>query len=572
MSGPWEDFGGTAQAADSGPWQDFAPSAPVRGIGEPEEELTFGEKSWMGLRDIAGRIDKAIGSRMIGAAAEALPNVRGSAAGRVAMGMADPGVAAVQLAANLVGAGEPVNRWIAEVEGKYEAARKAAGSEGFDPARLAGNVAITAPLGMIGAPARTAAGMAAKGAVQGAAGGALAPVADAEGLADFLQKKAAQTGSGAAGGAILSPVAGALARVVSPKASTNAELALLRQEGVRPTVGQALGGWANQLEEKLTSLPIMGDAIQAARRGATRSFNEAAINRTVAPIGQSVKGSGQEAVTKAGDALSDAFEAAIGKVKGVVFDTPEFNRDLGNLQRLAQGLEPPHLRRFERHLENVVLARMSPNGGMTGRTLQDVDSELGALARRYGKSQMAGEQELSDAVKELQSIMRQQVARSEPAFADALAKAREGWAQLVRVEGAATKAANQGGVFTPGQLNQAVRGADSSVRRRATARGDALMQDLANAAQDVIGNKYPDSGTVGRFMANAGALGSAALHPAIPAALAAGAAAYAPPVQRALVAAVSRRPDIAPELANRLRLYLSGPLGLAGGFGAAGMQ
>lgn len=494
--------------------------------------------------------------------------VRGSAVGRLAMGAADPGVAAVQLAANLVGAGDAVNKGIADTEAKYQAARKAAGSEGFDALRTAGNVAITAPVGMVGGAARTAGAMALKGAAQGAVGGALTPVIDAEGLGDFLGKKAAQAGAGAAGGAVLAPLAGAAARVVSPRASVNPDLELLRREGVRPTVGQALGGAANQLEEKLQSLPILGDAIQAARRRATKGFNEAAINRATAPVGASVKGAGQDAVARAGDVLSDAYEAAISKVKGVRFDTPEFNAEFGNLRQLAQGLEPPHLRRFERHLDNIVLGRMSPAGGMDGRTFQNVDSELGALARRYGKSQMAGEQELADAVKELQSILRKQVARDNPAFSDALGKAREGWANLVRVEGAATRAANQGGIFTPGQLNQSVRGADSSVRRRATARGDALLQDLSNAAQNVIGNKYPDSGTFGRLAAGLGAMGSAAIHPAIPAALGVGAAAYSPIVQRALVAAVSRRPDAAPQAANMLRYYLAAPLGLAGGFSA----
>ncbi len=551
MSGPWEDFGGSKAPA---PWEDFAPTGgPAKALGAPEE-LT-------GLERFAASLPDWMAGTGGG--------VRGSAVGRLAMGAADPGVAIVQAAANLVGAGDTVNKGIRDTEAKYQAARAAEGSTGFDPLRTVGNVAITAPVGLAGKAATTLGGMALKGAAQGAVGGALNPVTDAEGALDFLRKKAEQAGWGAAGGAVLAPVAGGLARIVSPKASVNPDLELLRREGVRPTIGQALGGAANQLEEKLTSLPIMGDAIQAARRGATKSFNEAAINRATAPVGASVKGAGQEAVGKAGDILSDAYESAIGKVRGVKFDTPEFNRDFGGLQGLAQALEPPHLRRFEAHVKNVVLGRMSKAGGMDGRTFQNVDSELGALVRKYGKSQMAGEQELADAVKELQSVLRQQVARDNPAFADALGKAREGWAKLVRVEGAATRAANNDGVFTPGQLNQAVRGADSSVRKRATARGEALLQDLSGAAQNVIGNKYPDSGTFGRMAAGLGAMGSAAIHPAIPAALGAGALAYTPLAQRALVAAVSRRPDQASEVANLLRLYLAGPMGLAGGFAAA---
>lgn len=71
--------------------------------------------------------------------------VRGSAVGRLAMGAADPGVALVQMAANAVGAGDAVNKGIQDTEAKYQAARAAEGSTGFDPLRAVGNVAITAP-------------------------------------------------------------------------------------------------------------------------------------------------------------------------------------------------------------------------------------------------------------------------------------------------------------------------------------------------------------------------------------------------------------------------------------------
>ena len=569
MSGPWEDFGGPAQAADAGPWQDFAPSAPVRGIGEPEEELTFGEKSWMGLRDIAGRIDNAIGSRMIGAAAESLPNIRGSAVGRVAMGMADPGAAAVQLAANLVGAGEPVNRRIAEVEAQYQAARKAEGSEGFDPARLAGNVAITAPLGMIGAPARTAAGMAAKGAVQGAAGGALAPVADADGLADFLQKKAAQTASGAAGGAILSPVAGALARVVSPEASRDAGLKLLREAGVRPTIGQALGGAANQIEQKSTSIPFIGDMIARARHAARDTFDDAMINQAARSIGRKAPASGSVseklAAIKAGKSAD--YDEALRLVDHVNFDTPQFNFDLKKLTSMADAL-PKSLRKvFQQELDDSVIGNMSPNGSMLPETFQEAVSGLKATERAWRKAALSDPRngKLADAVQELRKALENEAGRQNPQFAAVKRMVDMADAKLRPVTAAAETAKNQAdGAFTPAQAKTAL------FRSGRKAPDDEAVR-LATEAQRIIGNTVPDSGTAGRLL-NLGTAASGFHNPLIPAAFGLGALAYAPPVQRALVAAVSRRPDIAPELANRLRLYLSGPLGLAGGFGAAGMQ
>ena len=544
MSGPWEDFQKAA-----GPWEDFAPKKVDPKIGSPEE-LTLAEK-------FAARfLPQSLGDA---------PNLRGTLPYRVAQGMADPVVGAVQLGANLVGAGDSVNSRIAEVERQYQDARNAIGSEGFDAARMVGNIGATAPLGPLGA-ARGAVGMAARGALQGGVGAALQPVVED---GDFWGTKGEQVMTGAGVGAVAGPLTGALARIVSPKASVNPNVRLLREEGIRPTVGQAAGGAMNTLEEKLQSVPILGDAIRSARGRALQDFNEAAINRATAPVGRSVKGSGQQAVSEAGDILSDAYESAISKIKGVNFDTPDFNASLANLQRLAGGLEPAHGSRFHKTLNDVVIGRMSPNGSMLGDTFKKVDSELGQLAARYGKSPMAGEQELADAVKELQRILREQVAKSSPEFSQAVKAADKGWANLVRVENAAGRAVNNEGVFTPGQLNMAVRGTDRSVRGRATARGDALMQDLANAGQQVIGNKYPDSGTAGRLLSGVGAIGSAAIHPAIPAALMAGAAAYAPPIQNFLVYLLTQRPDLAPRAAEMVR-RLSGPAAVGGAVLATG--
>jgi len=547
-----EVFGGAAARPESGAMLSdadvFGAPAKPKPLSAPEE-LTFMERMAAKLPDwMAGPSG----------------GVRGSAVGRLAMGAADPGVAAVQLAANAVGLGDPVNRRIAQVEGQYQDARKAAGSEGFDPMRFVGSTAMTLPVGVAGKAATTLAGMAAKGAIQGGAQAALQPVVNGQ---DFWEEKAGQVGMGAAGGAIAAPLVGGIARIVSPKASLNPELDLLKREGVRPTVGQALGGLANSVEQRLTSAPIVGDAIAAARRRAVEDFNEAAINRAVAPVGGSVKGAGHDAVARAGDILSDAYESAIAKVKGVKFDSPDFNRELGTLQSMAQNMEPAHAARFNRVLSDVVLNRMSPAGGMIGQAFKRADSELGQLAGRYGKSPMAGEQELGDAIKELQRIMRAQVARDNPEFSAAIKAADKGWANLVRVEGASAKAANSDGIFTPGQLNLSARTADRSARKRATARGEALMQDLSTAGQNVLGNTYPDSGTAGRLLT----IGATAVNPQAIAALPVAAALYSPMVQNALVALVRSRPDSAPKVANALR-QIMGPTAVAAGGYSSGLS
>lgn len=493
---------------------------------------------------------------------------------RVMRGMRDPVDAGAQMLTNLlpsgvVNAGNKLNNWIADNTGllgrlpeggvnqqikqqeqEYQDARNAVGQNGQDWARMGGNLITTLPVGMA-APA--SAGLAARvgyGAATGAAGGALQPVTN--GGNDFWSDKGKQVATGAAVGGAIAPVAGAVGRMVSPKASTNPQLAMLRDAGVNPTVGQALGGRMNALEEKLTSLPIMGDMISRARGKSLEGFNNAAINRATAPIGVRIEGSGQQAVREAGDALSRNYDEILGSIKGVSFD-PQFNAELAQLKQMSGGLVPAMRRKFDDMLKDKVMSRVSPSGGLAPETYKKIDSELTQEAARWSKSAMASESELGDAVQQLQSLLNQQMRRSNPEVADQLAKNDLGWANLVRVEGAAKAGKNAEGVFTPGQLNQAISAADQSTRKRAVARGTALMQDLGNAGQSVIGNKVPNSFTTDRALLSLGSLGGYAISPAIPGALLAGGALYTQPAQKALVGLIANRPDFAPALAQGIR-------------------
>lgn len=92
------------------------------------------------------------------------------------------------------------------------------------------------------------------------------------------------------------------------------------------------------------------------------------------------------------------------------------------------------------------------------------------------------------------------LSRNNPAqLAKELANADAAYAKYVRLRNAGVAAANNEGVFTPSQLMGAVKKADNSVGKGAMATGDALMQDIATAGQNVLPNKIPDSGTAGRL-------------------------------------------------------------------------
>lgn len=141
---------------------------------------------------------------------------KGSRAHGFAMGAADPVVGAAQLVT--AGQVSPVNQAIDAKNAEYELARKDQGREGFDAARLVGNIASPANLAIAQAApinAVSTLGKVAQGARAGAIGGAAAPVLNADD--GFLGEKVIQTGAGAVGGAVLTPLAAKAGEAITRK-------------------------------------------------------------------------------------------------------------------------------------------------------------------------------------------------------------------------------------------------------------------------------------------------------------------------------------------------------------------
>ena len=506
---------------------------------------------------------------------QAQPSAPGPTAGqKLVRGMAEPIAGGAQLLTKMlpervVNAGNELNNWLADKTGMvaklpaggvdeqvrteeaaYEAQRKAAGDTGMDWWRLAGNVLSPANLAMAAAtPAKlaTLGQRMAAGSAAGLGSAALSPVTTD---GNFAAEKGKQLLTGAATGGAVPLLAAGAGRLISPKASTNPDVALLRREGVRPTLGQTLGGFANATEEKLQSVPIMGDAIRFQRLKAQEALNRAAINRAGEPIGVSTKEVGSEGVRAVGDQISDAFESGKRALGAFQLDRQAAS-ELTTLRNMANNLPDRELKAFDK-VWSLLDREVSPNGHITAEGFRRFDSKSGLEASRFKGSQDAYQKEVGDAILELQRIVLDAGERAKPAASEELRKAKAAFANLVRVENAATRAANQGGVFTPGQLGMAVRSTDQSVRDRATARGTALMQDLSTAGQNVLGNKIADSGTPTRLMYGMGGLGAGFIDPSIPLGLLGGASLYSTPMQRLLAGSVTKRPQAAKAIAGLL--------------------
>jgi hypothetical protein len=397
--------------------------------------------------------------------------------------------------------------------------------------------------------------MVARGAALGAGQGAIYGGTQAKAGEELSGAGMGALVGGLAGGAVPA-VAGAAKSIISPKASTNAALQKVLEEGGTPTIGQALGGTAAKLEEKAMSMPIVGDMIGRARTQAIESIEPAAYNRALGAIGEKLpKGvKGRDAIVHTENALKAKYDDVLNKI-GAIIPDEQFGQKVQSLTNMVDSLKMPQAQKdkFLFALDKVQ-SSIDKDGVLTSDAYKRLESSLGSHAKKLGGSQDIYEADLAPAVQQLRAELQDMLGRQAGDQAKELAKANKGWANFKVLQKAAGGVGADEGKFTPAQLNAAVRAADKSKDKGAFARGNALMQDLSGAAKSVMGSTVPDSGTAGRLLTNVLAAGGAgaAISPVIPAALAAGGVMYTRPVQNALVSMIAKRPDLAPKIAAAL--------------------
>lgn len=500
-----------------------------------------------------------------------------SAASRFGQGLRDPIDAGAQLLTKIlpegvVRAGNVVNNFIADKTGlvgrlpeggvdqqirereqAYQQARQATGNEGVDWARLGGNVLSPANLAVaskipqgVSTMGRIASGVAAGGAF-----GALStPVASGE-PEDFWKEKAKNTALSAGLGGVF-PAGAAL---ISP--NVRPDVARLIKEGITPTPGQILGGRMQVAEDKLTSIPILGDAITSSRKKGLDEFNRAALSRALKPIGEKVDDIGRLGIEGVREKLGKAYDDLL---PNLTFKAdPKFSADLTNIRTMANSLPPQQSQQFEKVLREQVIGKMTRQGLMSGERLKEVESQLGRLAKGYAGDANFDNRQLGDAIGEIQRVIRQTLVRSNPQQAKRLSDINTGYANYARLRDAASRQGALEGEFTPAQLAAAVRSGDKSVGKRAYSEGKALMQDLTDAGKNVLMQKYPDSGTIGRALlplSLLGAGGGASYITDNPIPLAAAAmltGPYLPGGRQAAAALLAKRPQSAAQAAQAIR-------------------
>jgi hypothetical protein len=452
-----------------------------------------------------------------------------SKVGRLLQGAAEPAMGLVQGASHLTGYGtERADAAAQKLANLYQASRREAGikPEDWDYWAGAGNVVspINAiPGGLIAkglGPAKTMLGLAGRGAATGAAYGATQPVSDLGAGETYAGKKSEQVGMGAATGAVMGPAAGAIAGAVKPEVTEAAQK--LMAEGVELTPGQMLGGNWKRLEDVAAKTPLVGSWIREAQGRSLESFNKAAANRALAPIGESVSPGvkmGHDVIQHVEEKLSNAYDEVHPKLSATFDD--QFHKDIAaiNAATQAPGASLPAAQKAQfEGMVNGLIDRAGPNATdtLTGETVHGVSSALAKEAAGYASDQNFDNRKLGAALGSVKDAFDAMLERQNPQYAQELNKINTGWANYVRLRQAASsvEAGNREGVFTSAQLSRASKAMDRTAGKGATAKGEALYQDLAEAGRQTLPQSLPDSGTAERLTTNAILAGHAIMSPA----------------------------------------------------------
>jgi hypothetical protein len=392
---------------------------------------------------------------------------------------------------------------------------------------------------------------------QGALGGAVLGAADTPPGESYLK----HAGQGAAFGGVGGAAVNVLGKIIggarlSPQAQT------LVDNGVTPTWGQVFGGGLNRAEEKLEAVPILGDAIIGARRAAVTDMNRAAYRQVLEPLGQQAMDNaprqvGREAIEQIHKTLSDGYDNLYPHLRFNM--DPQFVQDMNGItQQASRYLTDDNVRILNNLVDDSMLSPMTKagaNGSLGGQELKDVETALGQQIAKYTNKNDVQADRIADALSTIQASLRSALARQNPAQSRELQNLNTAWSRYSVLRNAANRVTNPENPVLPSQLQAAVKQESNPMSKSAFGEGRANMQELSDAAMQVLADKYPNSGSAGRLMLNGALLGGGALlSPAGTLGVLGGSALYGTDIgRRAMLAAIARRPELARQIGGGLQ-------------------
>jgi hypothetical protein len=339
--------------------------------------------------------------------------------------------------------------------------------------------------------------------------GVVSGLLDPVGTGDSRTKNALMSGAASAAGYGAGAVINRLGQPVKPSQQARD----LYHEGVVSTPGQAVdketlgGSILSRAEEKSTSIPIVGDIINYGRRRGVRDFNQAALGRAGG------HGIGRGAIDDAHTSLNATFENLSGSTTATLDN--QFLQELDDeVWNSGDIVLTDNAREILNQRLTQILDEANQNGVLTGQAYKKFRGELNDIGRRWSAAGQPGDKDLGIALLRVANALDGTMQRaSPPAVQDAWREARGQWSNLLRVEKASVKSANEG-LFTPGQLFAADKELGKGFSQQA--RGRSPMGAFAEQGATVLGDKVPNSFTTDRALWDALALGGAQAFDVLP--------------------------------------------------------
>jgi len=416
----------------------------------------------------------------------------------VARGMfEDPALAVAQLATEPFGGSQALRQYVQEREQRMQELPLTGRLAGVALSPATAMLATRVPQAVSAIPAVGQSRLL-QYAATGAAAAGMTPATSED---QFAREKAIQATTGAVLGPVVDVLAAPLARLGTP--SARPELETLQRAGVdvtRLSPGQQLGGVAKRAEESIKSVPIAGELVRRAEQRGFEEFNRGLVDNVIkqvnpqATLPKAVSTRG--AIEFAGKELSKAYSRALAPIK--ITPSAQMYMDISDVVvRYGSQLGEENAALLNKLVMNRVTDLIPENKVLAGGTAKRIDSDLGALERKYTKSMTAQEQTIGEALGEIKQIIRQEIASQDPT--GKVRQLNTVFSDFLRLEKAAAGSRAPGGIFSPEQLVSATRTLDETRRKGGFARGQARMQQVAEAGREVLGTRVPDSGTPERI-------------------------------------------------------------------------
>lgn len=290
---------------------------------------------------------------------------------------------------------------------------------------------------------------------------------------------------GAVGGVLGEGLARGLGRVIQPITQNPNVQKLLNYE-IIPTPGSAAGGFLKSMEDKLQSVPVIGDFIKNAQIRSRQELAKATI-KLATPPGETVDSLGAAAIPEVKQAFSNAY--------GKVYQGSNIGVDKQLLQDLNAAKNAPivpmssdEARKFDHVIQTQILDRLPGSSTIpTSDAKAVIEGNLGKAV-----NEAAPNSPLQKALIAARDSFRSAMSRSVGPASTELPAINRAYSNFKDV----SKAIKQADL-TPG----ATQGLPTP-RQLMSASKPGELKDLARAANQVLPSSVPNSGTADRYLAS----------------------------------------------------------------------